>query len=77
MHSFDALEKWLRDENVARKRYPPPIIYLALLSSARGDTADACRLLDRLIAETPSERWRVRVAAIRDQLAGRSPASGI
>jgi hypothetical protein len=37
MHSFDALEKWLRDENVVRKRYPPPIIYLALLSAARGD----------------------------------------
>jgi hypothetical protein len=77
MHSFDALEKWLRDENVVRKRYPPPIIYLALLSAARGDTADACRLLDRLIAETPSESWRVRVAAIRSQLACGSLPSGV
>jgi len=36
------LSNWLRDENIVWKRYPPPITYLALLSSARGDTADAC-----------------------------------
>lgn len=68
LHSPQALEQRLREEEVVKRRYPPPIIYLALLTHRRGEVQEACQLLHELADATPSDAWAERVSLIRDGL---------
>lgn len=66
MHSRAAIAQWLIDQDVLRRKYPPPIIYLAILLHLSGDEAQSCAILDRLRATTV-DAWanRVRDVSIR------------
>lgn len=64
MHSRKAMEGFLTDAGVANKRYPPDIIYLAILMYGRGDRDGACALLHDLRQKTVSGGWRARVGEI-------------
>jgi hypothetical protein len=61
------MEKWLIDSDVARKRYPPPIINLAVLKSLRGEREVACALLGNLKKKT-SGPWQTRVADVAGRI---------
>lgn len=63
MHSRDAMIHWLEQTRVAKRRYPPPIIYLATLRFLKGDIPEACDLLRGLHAST-SGPWQGRVSDI-------------
>ncbi len=63
MHSPGAMEQFLIDTRVLERGYPPPIVYLAILKSQRGDVRDARDILKQLL-ECTSEPWRVRISGI-------------
>lgn len=63
MHSVDAMERLLTNAQVVKQKYPPPIIYLAILKCEQGDTKAACALLDKLKEQT-TEAWQSRVSHI-------------
>jgi hypothetical protein len=67
MHSREAMAGWLEETRVVKRRYPPPIIYLAVLRFLSGDTAAACDLLRALRAKT-SGPWHDRVGEILARL---------
>jgi hypothetical protein len=52
MHSLDAMEQFLANAQVMKQKYPPPIIYLAILKCERGDRTGACALLADLHKRT-------------------------
>lgn len=66
MHSVDAMEHFLTNAQVEKKRYPLPIIYLAILNHEQGNRSTACRLLSSLKEKTIGE-WLNRI----DQVAAR------
>jgi hypothetical protein len=63
MHSREAMAAWLEETRVVKRRYPPPIIYLAVLRFLAGDTKDACELLRELHAKATGP-WQERVGEI-------------
>jgi hypothetical protein len=63
MHDRAEMESFLEATNVVRQRYPPPIIYLALLKELRGDLPQACDLLRDLAAKTMGV-WKTKVADV-------------
>lgn len=67
MHSLEAMEQFLTKEQVTKKRYPPPIIYLALLKHARGDRSGACDILTEL-ADQSWDPWKSHVITVAQQL---------
>ncbi len=67
MHDSEAMERVLTEMRVTNKRYPPPIIYLAILKSDRGDKETACRILKEL-EESTLGAWRARVAEVAKRL---------
>jgi hypothetical protein len=67
MHSRQAMLNFLIASNVEAKKYPPPIIYLALLMNLTGDIAGACMTLNLLASRSLGE-WRARVEAISRSL---------
>lgn len=68
MHSREGLRQWLVSTNVIRRRYPPPIISLAILEYLLGDPGKGRALLAELQNATPSAAWGARAAQIADQL---------
>lgn len=60
MHSRVAMAKYLTNAGVRKRKYPPPIIYLAILNYDLGDKVAACALLDEL-SKTSIGAWRTRV----------------
>ncbi len=67
MHSLETMEQFLTDRNVLKRRYPPPVIYLAILKSVRGDKSGACLLLGELGDKTVGV-WRIRIREIAGHL---------
>lgn len=63
----EAMERFLAEERVVDRRYPPPISYLALLKHKRGDKRGACAIRDELQAKA-LDQWRSRVAEIAESL---------
>lgn len=59
-HSLKAMEEILMATQVTRQKYPPPIIYLAILKYELGDIRGASELLSDLRKKT-SEPWQVRI----------------
>jgi hypothetical protein len=68
MHSSKAMEEFLDKTNVIKQRYPPPIIYLALLKNENGNRVGACNILSQLFEKT-NTTWKPTVAQVRESLA--------
>jgi hypothetical protein len=67
LHTLPALFKFLVAENVERQRYPPPIMYLAVLKGMLGDADGACATLRRL-EERVNQNWASRVQDVMEHL---------
>jgi len=67
MHSFDAMQQFVKSSLPKKQRYPLPIIYLAILMSEQGDRAGACRLLTDFGKKTV-EGWRTRIGEVAERL---------
>jgi hypothetical protein len=63
MHCRRSMADFLLASNVLRQKYPPPIIYLAILKHDAGDKAGACSLLTDL-QEDVRGAWRARVSEL-------------
>lgn len=65
--SRNGMRQWLLDANVAGKRYPPPILGLAVIESQLGDHEQACtRLADLRTKSTGA--WGIRVVEVAARL---------
>jgi hypothetical protein len=67
MHSRDEMVRWLRAREVVRQKYPPPIIYLAILVDLEGDPVGACSLLNELQGNALGA-WKQRVREVSARL---------
>lgn len=67
MHSLEAMEQFLTSAQVMKQKYPPPIIYLAILKSEQGDRTGACALLTEL-GEKSVGAWRTRIGEVAGRL---------
>jgi len=61
------MKQWLLDSAVEKKRYPPPIISLAIIKSLSGEAVEACKLLADL-QKKATGAWRTRVAEVAVRL---------
>jgi hypothetical protein len=68
MHSREHLRQWLVSTKVTTRRYPPPIISLAILESLLGDPGKGRALLAELQNNTSSTGWGARAAEVAAQL---------
>lgn len=68
LHSLEAMEQFLTTAQVTKSRYPPPIIYLAILKSLQGNGEDACGLLAEL-ARNSVDPWKARIGEVCKRLA--------
>lgn len=75
MCSRREMSQWLTDTEVVKRRYPPPIIYLAILQYLLGRPSEACALLAE-VERNAIGAWRVRAAEVADRLGCPSRASG-
>lgn len=67
MCTREAMARWLTDSGVTRRKYPPPIISLAIMMKSLGDAAGACTLLSELRKKTVAG-WRVRIDEVAERL---------
>lgn len=67
MHSRKAMMEFLSTADVLRRKYPPPIIYLAIIKSDLGDKLGACSLLDDL-RESVVGAWLTRISEISTRI---------
>lgn len=67
LHSLESIENALTEVNVVEKKYPLPVIYLAIIKSQLGDKGGACTLLAQLASKTVSS-WHDRVGNLAQQL---------
>jgi hypothetical protein len=67
MHVRQAMKDWLVATDVLAKKYPPPIINLAILNYILGDTTSACYLLSELQLRT-SGPWSARISEVKARL---------
>jgi len=67
MHSLEAMEQFLTTAQVTKRKYPLPVIYLAILKSERGDSTGACVLLTELGKKTVGA-WRTRISEVAERL---------
>lgn len=61
------MKQWLLDSSVEKKRYPPPIISLAIIKSFSGEAVEACKLLADL-QKKATGAWRARVTEVAGRL---------
>ena len=67
MHAREAMRQWLIASDVMKKKYPPPIINLAILESFLGNAARGCAILAEL--QTASAvAWQARAAEVAKRL---------
>lgn len=64
MHSHSAMRQFLIDANVEKRPYPPPRIFLALLTNEIRMRSEACAMLGSLSASV-GPAWKPRVEAAR------------
>jgi hypothetical protein len=67
MHSEVEMEALLERSQVVKKRYPPPILYLAALKCRRGDKQSALDIVTALQKKTSSS-WKVKVTEAASRL---------
>jgi Domain of unknown function (DUF4304) len=67
MRTREAMKRWLTDTEVTEKRYPPPIVNLAIIKSLLGETAEACALLGELQKKSLGA-WRSRIVEVGGRL---------
>jgi hypothetical protein len=67
MRSRAAMAQWLTDTQVQKKKYPPPILSLAILQSLLGRRSDACSLLAD-VEKDALGGWRARTAEVSARL---------
>lgn len=67
MHSLRAMEESLTNAQVMKQRYPPPVIYLAIIKSEQGDRVGACALLTELSKKSVGA-WRTRIGEVAGRL---------
>lgn len=67
MHTREAMEKFLVKTGAARQKYPPPVIYLALLKAERGDKRGACAVLDELRTRVLGA-WQDRITHVAERV---------
>ncbi len=72
MHSLEAMERFLSARQVTTRRYPPPVIYLAILKHRGGDQSGACRLLSEFGKRALGE-WKARIAEVALELGCTNP----
>jgi len=53
MHSLVAMKDWLVAQNVVGKKYPPPIMYLAIIDHRLGSAQASCSMLAELRRRSP------------------------
>ena len=68
MNSREAMEEFLTNAEEGKKKYPPHIIYLAILKNERGDREGACALLTEF-GKKAIGAWKTRVNEIAERLA--------
>ena len=67
MHSRKAMEQWLVDAEVTKRKYPPPILNLAILKSLQGDSVQGCELIVEFQRRSLGA-WRARAAEVAARL---------
>jgi hypothetical protein len=67
MHTRQAMAEWLVTTQVVRKKYPPPILNLAILKSDLGKNQEACALLADFRGKTVGA-WRARFDEVGKRL---------
>jgi hypothetical protein len=67
MRAREAMRQWLIDAKVAHRRYPPPIINLAILENLLGHAESGCSLLSDLHQKTFAA-WQLRAAEVARRL---------
>ena len=67
MQAREAMEEWLVTTQVVRKKYPPPILSLAILMGTRGKFDEACALLADLRSKSFGA-WRARCEDVAKRL---------
>jgi len=67
MHSRQAIADWLVESGVLRKRYPMPIISLAILRNFAGEVSESCELLAEMQRRSLGA-WSARAAEVAARL---------
>jgi hypothetical protein len=67
MHTTEAMESYLTEILVKKRKYPPDTVNLAILKFRRGDKVGACAILTELRKSTIGA-WRARVGEISEKL---------
>lgn len=67
LHTFHGMSEWLTQTNVVAQKYPPPVIYLAILQHRLGNANEACAILSKLLGKTLGS-WKVRITGITERL---------
>lgn len=67
MRSRQDMVQWLTDTQVVKKRYPLPIINLAIIQSSLGETREACSLLAE-VQNKAVGAWRTTAAKVAERL---------
>lgn len=67
MHTPAAMASFLDAAEVGKQKYPPPIIYLAILRHELGDQGGACTVLAELHRAT-SSAWQARIDEVSERL---------
>lgn len=67
MHSRQCMARWLTDAEVVKKKYPLPIINLAILQFLLGNPSEGCSLLGEL-QRNAIGAWRTRAVEVAGRL---------
>lgn len=67
MRSRQAMVQWLTDAGVVKKKYPPPIINLAILQGLLGEMSKACELLSE-VQRKALGAWRTRASEVAERM---------
>lgn len=67
MRSRQEMVQWPTETAVAKKKYPPPIINLAILQGLLGEMAKACDFLAEVQLKTFGA-WRIRASEVAERM---------
>ena len=67
MRSRQGMVQWLTDTQVVKKKYPPPIINLAILQNLLGNSSEGCALLAE-VRKKAIGAWGARAAEVAKRL---------
>ncbi len=67
MRSRQDMVQWLADTQVVKKKYPPPIINLAILQNLLGNSSEGCTLLAEMRKKAIGA-WRAKAVEVAERL---------